>query len=178
MNTVHVHEFLVLAKLLNYSRAAQALYISQSVLTTHIQALEADLGVRLFDRDSHSVRLTEAGRILVMEAPALLDSVDKAQELLRREKGRVDPIRSKFGEIRKEEVSLDEKLVYLSDYCQTHRSFSFRSLLESQCTKTEIIVTFLAVLELIRSGTIRVVQEQIFDDIQIQSIPLQQREAA
>ena len=100
------------------------------------------------------------------------------QELLRREKGRVDPIRSKFGEIRKEEVSLDEKLVYLSDYCQTHRSFSFRSLLESQCTKTEIIVTFLAVLELIRSGTIRVVQEQIFDDIQIQSIPLQQREAA
>ena len=85
MNTVHVHEFLVLAKLLNYSRAAQALYISQSVLTTHIQALEADLGVRLFDRDSHSVRLTEAGRILVMEAPTLLDSVDKAQELLRRE---------------------------------------------------------------------------------------------
>ena len=85
MNTVHVHEFLVLTKLLNYSRAAKTLYISQSVLTSHIQALEAELGVRLFDRDSHSVRLTEAGRILAMEAPALLDNVNKAQELLRRE---------------------------------------------------------------------------------------------
>lgn len=85
MNTVHIHEFLVLAKLLNYSRAAQTLYISQSALTTHIQILEAELGARLFDRDSHSVRLTEAGRILAMKAPALLERVDKAQQLLRQE---------------------------------------------------------------------------------------------
>ena len=92
------------------------------------------------------------------------------QDLLRREKGRVDPIRSKFGEIRKEEVSLEDKMAYLSEYCLTHRTFSFRNLLERQSSKTEIIVTFLAVLELIKSGVIHIVQEKIFDDIEIHSV--------
>ncbi len=92
------------------------------------------------------------------------------QDLLRKEKGRVDPIRSKFGEIRKEEVSLDEKMAFLSDYCMSHHSFRFRELLNENSTKNDIIVTFLAVLELIRNGSIRIIQEKIFDDIQIQSI--------
>ena len=92
------------------------------------------------------------------------------QELLRREKGRVDPIRSKFGSIRKEEVSLEEKMEFLSEYCVAHQRFGFRELLEEHCTKNDIIVTFLAVLELIKNGTIRIVQEKIFDEIQIQSL--------
>ncbi len=92
------------------------------------------------------------------------------QELLKREKGRVDPIRSKFGQIRKEEVSLEEKMEYLSGYCLEHRKFRFRELLNEDSSKNEIIVTFLAVLELIKNGTIRIVQEKIFDEIQIQSL--------
>lgn len=89
------------------------------------------------------------------------------RELLRKEKGRVDPIRSRFGEIKREEVSLEDKVTYLEDYCRAHPRFRFRQLFEKQSTKTEIIVTFLAVLELIRSGTIRIIQEKIFDDIEI-----------
>ena len=92
------------------------------------------------------------------------------QELLRKEKGRVDPIRSKFGEIKKEEVSLEEKMEYLSAYCLTHRTFSFRELIKKGSTKSDVIVTFLAVLELIKNGTIGIVQEEIFDDIQIHSL--------
>ena len=92
------------------------------------------------------------------------------QDLLRKEKGRVDPIRSKFGEIRKEEVSLEEKMEYPSAYCLTHRTFGFRELLKKESTKNDIIVTFLAVLELIKNGTIRIVQEEIFDDIEIHSL--------
>ena len=92
------------------------------------------------------------------------------QELLRREKGRVDPVRSKFGEIKKEEVSLEEKIAYLTDYCIEHRTFRFRELLGEDSSKTEIIVTFLAVLELIKNGTIRIVQENIFDEIEIMSM--------
>lgn len=85
MNTTYIHEFLVLAKLLNYSRAARTLYISQSILSTHMQKLEAAFQVRLFYRDSHSVRLTEAGRILAMEAPAFLEKCQNAESLLQRE---------------------------------------------------------------------------------------------
>lgn len=45
----------------SFSRAAEELYISQSTLSTAIQAIEAELGAPLFDRRQHPVRLTAAG---------------------------------------------------------------------------------------------------------------------
>lgn len=91
------------------------------------------------------------------------------QSVLKRQKDKIDPIRSKFGEIRKEEVSLDDKMLYLRDFASNHRRFSFRELLEKQSTKMEVIVTFLAVLELMKAGTILISQEHTFDDIRIES---------
>ncbi len=91
------------------------------------------------------------------------------QAVLRREKGRIDPIRSKFGQIKQEEVSMDDKMLFLKGFAASHRTFSFRQLLEDQSTKTEIIVTFLCILEMIRFGQIKIVQEHIFDDIKIES---------
>ena len=91
------------------------------------------------------------------------------QQVLKREKNRVDPIRSRFGEIKKEEVSMEEKMEWLMGYARSHRKFSFRQLLESQCSKVQIIVTFLSILELMKSGELFIVQERIFDDIQIES---------
>ena len=55
------NEFLVLAQTLNYSKAAQQLYLSQSVLSRHIQNLENHLGVALLSRNKHSVELTAIG---------------------------------------------------------------------------------------------------------------------
>lgn len=54
-------------------------------------------------------------------------------------------------------------------YAAGHRHFSFRGLLTAQSSKVEVIVTFLAILELMKMGTIRISQEHIFDDIQIDS---------
>lgn len=61
MNTDRIYEFQILAQTLHYGSAASKLYISQSVLSRHIQSLEAELGVQLFMRSSHNVELTEAG---------------------------------------------------------------------------------------------------------------------
>lgn len=83
MNTGRLYEFMVLSKLLNYSRAAEALYISQSVLTKHIQALEKELDVQLFSRSTHGVILTEAGRMLAKEAPELMGKCDSVLRRLR-----------------------------------------------------------------------------------------------
>ena len=82
---------------------------------------------------------------------------------------KIDPVRSKFGKIEKEEVSLSDKMALLEDYCLTHSQFSFRSLLEAQSSKMEIIVTFLAILELMKVGKIFITQDKTFDDIHIQS---------
>lgn len=91
------------------------------------------------------------------------------QSVIRKQVDKIDPIRSNFGKIEKEEISLDDKLIYLEAYAKQHDKFQFRSLLERQKSKTEIIVTFLAILELMKTGKIQIVQEQLFDEIYIES---------
>lgn len=83
MNTGRLYEFLVLAKLLNFSKAADALYISQSVLSKHIQELEHELGCPVLTRSTHGVALTEAGKVLLKEAPELINKCDSALRRLR-----------------------------------------------------------------------------------------------
>ena len=78
-------------------------------------------------------------------------------------------MKKQVDKIEKEEVSLSDKMAYLENYCLTHSRFSFRSLLEAQAGKMEIIVTFLAILELMKTGKIFISQEHTFDDILIQS---------
>ena len=91
------------------------------------------------------------------------------KSIMKKQVDKVDPIRSKFGKIQKEEVSLEDKMAVLEEYAKTHSHFSFRDLLESRSTKMEIVVTFLAILELMKMGTIFISQDKIFDDIKIDS---------
>lgn len=83
MNTGRLYEFLVLSKLLSFSKAADALYISQSVLTRHIQESEKEMGVSLLKRTTHGVALTEAGRMLAKEGPELINKCDSVLRRLR-----------------------------------------------------------------------------------------------
>ena len=94
---------------------------------------------------------------------------DIFKNIMKKQKDKIDPLRSKFGKIEKEEVSLEDKMAYLEEYATTHAHFSFRGLLEAQASKVEIIVTFLAILELMKMGKIFISQEHIFDDIKIDS---------
>ena len=89
------------------------------------------------------------------------------QSVLRRQESKIDPIRSKFGTIEKEEVSLSDKMLAMKSYAADHRNFSFRQLLTSQSSRVQIIVTFLSILELMKMGYIQVQQEELFDDIQV-----------
>ncbi|AHE54144.1 helix-turn-helix domain-containing protein [Sphingomonas sanxanigenens] len=56
---------LAVAEYLSFHRAARMLSTSQSSVSQRIRALEEDLGVVLFDRNTRGVRLTEAGRHFV-----------------------------------------------------------------------------------------------------------------
>ncbi len=90
------------------------------------------------------------------------------QGVMRRREDKKDPIRSRFGKIEKEEVNLPEKIDYVLAFGRNKKNFSFRELLERQSSKMQIVVTFLAILELIKSGAIKIQQEHIFDDIKIE----------
>ncbi len=100
-------------------------------------------------------------------------SLSRLQEIfksiVRRQEDKIDPIRSQYGNIEKDEVDMDVKTLYVEAYAREHRSFSFRGLLEKQTSRMEIIVTFLIILELMKTGKITISQEHIFDDIMITS---------
>ena len=89
------------------------------------------------------------------------------REVMRRQEDKIDPIRSRFGKIEKEEVSLGEKLEYVEQFALEHRNFLFTQLFEESRTKIQKVVTFLAVLELMKMGKIRIAQEKVFADIYI-----------
>lgn len=93
---------------------------------------------------------------------------DIFQSVMKKQVEKIDPVRSKFGKIEKEEVNLPKKMRFVQEYGLRHKRFSFRTLLEAQNDKMELVVTFLCILELIKLGRVRTIQEEIFDDIQIE----------
>ena len=88
--------------------------------------------------------------------------------VLKRIDDKVDPIRSTFGKIEKEEVDINKKQEFIADYITSHKKCSFKNLLSAQKTKAEVIVTFLLILELIKTGNVEVNQSVIFGDIDIE----------
>ena len=91
------------------------------------------------------------------------------KSMVKKQEDKIDPIRSQYGNIEKEEIDMDAKMLYVEAYAKEHKTFSFRKLLEKQSSKMEIIVTFLIILELMKTGKITISQENIFDDIVITS---------
>lgn len=77
----HLDMFLQVAALGSFSKAAEAGFITPSAVIKQINLLEADLGVRLFERTHRGLKLTKAGESLQKDAPEL---IKKSQEIAER----------------------------------------------------------------------------------------------
>jgi DNA-binding transcriptional LysR family regulator len=84
MELRHLRYFVAVAEHLSFSRAARHLHLAQQSLSQQIGALEHDLGVRLFDRDTRGTRLTDAGQVFLPEARAVLAKADEAVAVAQR----------------------------------------------------------------------------------------------
>lgn len=91
-------------------------------------------------------------------------------DVMRRKEDKIDPVRSKFGKIEKEEVTMSEKLVDIKAFMLEHEEFNFRDLLMDNPSKVAVIVTFLVVLELIKTGFVEVCQDSHDKDIFIRVV--------
>lgn len=80
MNTSQIQCFLTIADTLNFARAAEQLHITQPAVTQQLHALEKELGVRLFHRSTHSVRLTDEGMLFLPDARQIAAVSDRARK--------------------------------------------------------------------------------------------------
>lgn len=75
--------FLTVVEYLHFTRAAEALYISQPAVSAAIQSLEEQYGVKLFHRIGRQIEITDAGKLLQSEAQKIIDQVTLTERGLR-----------------------------------------------------------------------------------------------
>jgi DNA-binding transcriptional LysR family regulator len=83
MELRHLRYFVAVAELENVTRAARRLHVSQPALSRQIRDLEEELGFNLLERSAKAVRLTDAGRVFLGEARAVLLRMDEAVQATR-----------------------------------------------------------------------------------------------
>ncbi|BAK44869.1 LysR family transcriptional regulator [Eggerthella sp. YY7918] len=83
MHLNYLADFIDLANTLNFSASAKNLNVSQSTLSRHIQSIERDIGVQLFDRTSGKTTLTAAGKNLYQKAQQIEDSIAEFSYLIK-----------------------------------------------------------------------------------------------
>ena len=82
MEINYLREFVVLAQTGNFMEAADLLYCSQSTLSKHIQNMETELGVPLFDRTTRKVALSKFGQLLLPYAKQIAELQDTYTAIL------------------------------------------------------------------------------------------------
>lgn len=83
MELRHLRCFLAVAQELHFARAAERLHIEQSPLSRAIKELEEELGVRLFDRNTRSTRLTRSGQVFMDHVPRVFAALTQARDSVR-----------------------------------------------------------------------------------------------
>src|SRR6266478_2863010 len=83
MELRHLRYFIAVAEKENMTRAAAQLHVSQPPLSRQIRALEDELGVALFNHGAKAVRLTEAGKVFLAEARAVVERANEAVQIVK-----------------------------------------------------------------------------------------------
>ena len=132
------------------------------------------MSLELKDREIHASKTlfrssSIPDEVLSYQAPVDLDfflkGVDLAKlkavfdDVLRRSRDKLNQEAIQYGRIRREAISLPEKVEHIRSYMSRHKKSSFRKLIEEQVTRDNIIVTFLAILEMMKNGQVVVIQE-------------------
>lgn len=95
----------------------------------------------------------------------LKDLYNAFEEVLKRKELKTDKIRSGFKSVTKAKYNIKDKIDYVKDLMFLYDKISFNKIFEESVSKAEVVVTFLAVLELIKTKEIKVIQNNVFDEI-------------
>ncbi len=101
----------------------------------------------------------------ILHGLTLKDLYNAFEEVIKRKELKIDKIRSEFKSVTKALYNINDKIIYIKDLIILNKKISFSKIFQESTSKVEVVVTFLAVLELIKTKDIKVVQENIFDEI-------------
>ncbi len=87
--------------------------------------------------------------------------------LMKKKESSVDTLHGGFGRIKRERISIEKRISSLIGYARKHRKFTFREMVGGSADRPEVVVSFLACLELMRIGRIRLTQKKPFGDMDI-----------
>lgn len=126
MKMEYLKEFYTLAEFLNFTNAAEKLYITQPALSRHITSMEEELGVTLLKRTTKSVELTKAGAMLHDALPPIMTEYDNI----------ISQIRD-LDKKQKKELRLGLPAVPVNDYLS-----DIPTLFQAECPGTELSYHF------------------------------------
>ncbi|MBR3241430.1 MAG: segregation/condensation protein A [Parasporobacterium sp.] len=101
------------------------------------------------------------GNVTIAKLKAIFDDV------MQRSTEKVNTQAMKYGRVRREPLNIPEKITEIRSFISSGSAFSFRQLIEKQPTKLNVIATFLAVLELMKTGELVAEQDENMDDIRL-----------
>jgi DNA-binding transcriptional LysR family regulator len=117
MDVGQLRAFLAVAEELHFGRAAERLHIAQPPLSRTIKQLETELGTRLLDRNTRSVKLTSSGQALLAPATEVIEALRRAEEaVLSADNGEVGRVRIAFAG-----VSTHQLVARLARRVRSHR---------------------------------------------------------
>ena len=147
-------------KLLAYQEA-QALAEELSRIAPPGQRLSGNGDLQLLEDISADID----SQTPVMEGVELSQIWDIFTDVMSRRAARRDPIRAGFGEMPRERFTVPEKIAYIRRRIAEAGQVRLSTLFEYCRTRIEMVVTFLALLEMIRQGMVKARQSQAFDDV-------------
>lgn len=154
-------------KLIEYKRFKQA----AEAFKTHSEFAEQYV-FRASDSELLDM-LQAAGRSTAEAVPGLLDGVtldslfDVFESVISRRELKTDKIRSGFNSVRRDIFTVDDKMLFIRELLSISRRISFRTIFDQGVSKIEKVVTFLALLELIKREEVSIRQDTLFADIHI-----------
>jgi|ERR1043166_8508469 segregation and condensation protein A len=129
----------------------------EAAVQLHDRELEQE---RMFTRDGGAAPISEAP--LPLHEVGIFQLIHAFQQVIKRVEARED-----LGEIFAERFSVSDKIEKILERIGNGGSVRFSELFSQMASRIEIVVTFLALLELIRLNQVRAFQTKMFDDIEI-----------
>ncbi|WP_150303812.1 LysR family transcriptional regulator [Pseudomonas saliphila] len=165
MDTANLSAFLAVAASGSFSRAAEALHLTQPAISKRIAALESQLSARLFDRIGRSITLTEAGRVLQPRAEQIIGVLGDTERAL---SNLSSTVQGRLSLATSHHIGLHRLPPVLRQYTKSYPGVALDiRFLDSEIAHDRVMhgEVELAVITLAPAVELPVIAEQIWDDV-------------